>query len=52
MLIMQRGFPLELVWIATNDNTLAKRITQCYADERSVKLSGWVSGKEIEVRLA
>ena len=51
MLIMQRGFPLELVWIATNDNTLAKRITQCYADERSVKLSGWVSGKEIEVKL-
>jgi|GEM_PF-1255470 hypothetical protein len=51
MLVVQHGFLLELVWVATNDNTLAKRIARCYADERSVKLDDWVRGKDIEVKL-
>ena len=51
MLVVQHGFLLELVWIAVEDDSLAKRITRCYADERSVKLDDWVRGKDIEVKL-
>ena len=51
MLVVQHGFLLELVWITVEDDSLAKRITQCHADKRSVKLNDWVSGEEVEVKL-